>query len=373
MALAGLFEKTIKRPLRAIVEVALAAQKRFTGRSVQSHGFMPSIPGSGSGMGAAEPNQTGVTHGDPVDTAGLTVKEGDGTPNVNPVTTIVVPNTTLTDDGSGQVTLAYGTVSGSGTDNHLMRWDGTANGQDTGWVCDDSDSMTVADGALDLAQPSSSSVTTGNVLKVVRDLASGSTDSPVVEIVQDNAGDNQNALKIQQDSATVPGLQVNAEGQAVSGTSTGVGNTDYGGTFSSLDANSLCDFTENTAPVAAESNEVRIFGLTGGLMYARDDGGVGIHKLSNIATVQSKSANYTALTDDDKILCDSSGGDFTITLYTAVGNNGRELTITNENSGTGVVTVDPNGAQTIHGYTTIELGAGDSIGIYNDNANWWLQ
>lgn len=38
----------------------------------------------------------------------LTVKEVDGTPNVSPVTTIVVSNGTLTDDGGGQVTVTTG-------------------------------------------------------------------------------------------------------------------------------------------------------------------------------------------------------------------------------------------------------------------------
>ena len=38
----------------------------------------------------------------------LTVKEADGAPNVSSVTTIVVSNGTLTDDGSGQVTISTG-------------------------------------------------------------------------------------------------------------------------------------------------------------------------------------------------------------------------------------------------------------------------
>jgi len=44
--------------------------------------------------------------------------------------------------------------------------------------------------------------TTGNALSVTRDLALASTDSSVVEITQDNAGDDQNALTIQQDSTS---------------------------------------------------------------------------------------------------------------------------------------------------------------------------
>lgn len=48
-------------------------------------------------------------------------------------------------------------------------------------------------------QTIASTQTTGNALRVVRDLAAASTDSPVVDIVQDNTGDDQAALRVQQD------------------------------------------------------------------------------------------------------------------------------------------------------------------------------
>jgi hypothetical protein len=49
----------------------------------------------------------------------LTVKEADGTPTVSNVTTIVVSNGTLTDDGAGQVTITTGGGGGS-TDRELF-------------------------------------------------------------------------------------------------------------------------------------------------------------------------------------------------------------------------------------------------------------
>lgn len=48
-------------------------------------------------------------------------------------------------------------------------------------------------------QTVASTQTSGNALRVVRDLAAASTDAPVVDIVQDNAGDDQIALRVQQD------------------------------------------------------------------------------------------------------------------------------------------------------------------------------
>lgn len=60
------------------------------------------------------------------------------------------------------------------------------------WVEKAGDTMT---GNLAIA----STTTSGNALRVVRDLAAASTDSPVVDVVQDNAGDDQPAARIQQD------------------------------------------------------------------------------------------------------------------------------------------------------------------------------
>lgn len=43
--------------------------------------------------------------------------------------------------------------------------------------------------------------TTGNAVSITRDLASGSTDSPVLSVVQDNATDDQTALYLKQDAS----------------------------------------------------------------------------------------------------------------------------------------------------------------------------
>ena len=53
--------------------------------------------------------------------------------------------------------------------------------------------------------------TTGNALLVSRDLAAASTNSPLVSLVQDNAGDDQNALSIQNDG-TGYGIYVDQNG-----------------------------------------------------------------------------------------------------------------------------------------------------------------
>jgi len=81
----------------------------------------------------------------------------------------------------------------------------------------------------------------------------------------------------------------------------------------------------------------------------------------------ARTTTYTATTSDYFIDCTS--GTFTVNLFTAVGNTGRILII--KNSGTGTITVDPNGSQTIDGATTQSLATQWSrIHIISDGANW---
>jgi hypothetical protein len=85
--------------------------------------------------------------------------------------------------------------------------------------------------------------------------------------------------------------------------------------------------------------------------------------------VQTKTANYTALLTDDVIL--ASGTSTVIILPTAVGCSGKTFTIKNINTNATVLTVDPNGAQTIDGvHPWTSAIVNESITIVSDNANW---
>lgn len=88
--------------------------------------------------------------------------------------------------------------------------------------------------------------------------------------------------------------------------------------------------------------------------------------------ITSKTANYTATTSDKIILCDSSGGTFTITLFAASGNSGKELIIKKTDSSLTAVTIDGNGSETIDGSTTTTLNTKDEcIRIVCDGTNWF--
>jgi len=94
---------------------------------------------------------------------------------------------------------------------------------------------------------------------------------------------------------------------------------------------------------------------------------------SNSKSVVSKSAAYTAVTTDEVILCNSSGGSFILTLYTAVGNTGRILEIKKTTLDTNVVTIDANSTETIDGTPTTTISTeGEAVTIISDGANWQI-
>ncbi len=85
----------------------------------------------------------------------------------------------------------------------------------------------------------------------------------------------------------------------------------------------------------------------------------------------AKSANYTATTSDDVIVCDGSTAGITINLFDAVGNSGRRLSVKKIDASAGVVTIDGSGSQTIDAAATLRLcSRHDSVGLVSDGANW---
>jgi len=97
----------------------------------------------------------------------LRVREVDGTPNVFPVSTIVVSNGTLTNDGGGQVTITTGGGAGTGTVTSVAVSGGTTGITITGSPITTSGTITLG-GTLGLANGGtaidSSSVADGQLL-----------------------------------------------------------------------------------------------------------------------------------------------------------------------------------------------------------------
>jgi hypothetical protein len=81
----------------------------------------------------------------------------------------------------------------------------------------------------------------------------------------------------------------------------------------------------------------------------------------------TKTGTYTATTDDYVIDCTS--GTFTVNLPALLGRTGMVLII--KNSGTGTITVDPNGAAVIDGAATYSLAVQyATIQIISDGTDW---
>lgn len=93
-------------------------------------------------------------------------------------------------------------------------------------------------------------------------------------------------------------------------------------------------------------------------------------------TTSAKSADYT-VTDTDGIttvLMTTGATDRTVTLPTAADNSGRKLVIKKVDSGTGVVTVDGEGAETIDGAASVCLQSQyDSVTLICDGTGWHVQ
>ena len=78
-------------------------------------------------------------------------------------------------------------------------------------------------------------------------------------------------------------------------------------------------------------------------------------------------SNYTVKQTD--FFVDCTGGTFTVSWPTAAAISGKQFCI--KNSGTGVITIDANGSETIDGALTFLLATQyEAILVASDGANW---
>lgn len=92
----------------------------------------------------------------------------------------------------------------------------------------------------------------------------------------------------------------------------------------------------------------------------------------NNLTVSSKTGAYTLTTSDDSILANTSGGAFTLTLPTAVGNTGKIFRIKLATAGN-ILTIATTSSQTIDvaGATTLKMATlNDFVTLMSDGSNW---
>ena len=74
------------------------------------------------------------------------------------------------------------------------------------------------------------------------------------------------------------------------------------------------------------------------------------------------------------VLCDATGGAFTLDLHSASKSLGRAYTIKKTDATANVVTVDANGGDLIDGAGTYPLSVQyQSVTLASDGANWWIE
>lgn len=91
---------------------------------------------------------------------------------------------------------------------------------------------------------------------------------------------------------------------------------------------------------------------------------------NNVLNYITKTANFTLTSANDVVGADASGGGFTLTLPTSVGNDGKVFHLKKIESSTNTVTVATTSSQTIDGSTTQYLSTQDDISVLSDGANW---
>jgi hypothetical protein len=90
-------------------------------------------------------------------------------------------------------------------------------------------------------------------------------------------------------------------------------------------------------------------------------------------TLVTKTGNYTAIATDYTILCNATGGSFTITLPAVASHTNRIYNIKKIDSSANTVTVDGNSSETIDDATTAVLTTQhESITIQSDGSEWWI-
>jgi hypothetical protein len=91
---------------------------------------------------------------------------------------------------------------------------------------------------------------------------------------------------------------------------------------------------------------------------------------STSLAVANKTANYTVTTSDDYITANTSGGAFTLTLPTAVGNTGKVFRFKLVTAGN-ILTIDGDGSETIDGLAAYKMGTqNDYLEIVSNGTNW---
>ncbi len=120
-------------------------------------------------------------------------------------------------------------------------------------------------------------------------------------------------------------------------------------------------FVSGTEPTSRQDGQLWLDTAASGT------GGLGVLNVTTITT------STTLTTSQTVVLCNAASGAITVTLPTAVGNDGRHYHIKKIDSSGNAVTIDGDGSETIDGETTQVIAAQyNSINIVSDGSAWHI-
>lgn len=184
-------------------------------------------------------------------------------------------------------------------------------------------------------------------------------------------GTSADATAVNANFAALANNALNRTGGTMTGTLTTVGVLPTADNVSDLGAVGTRYANAYVATVTATSFVGSGASLTGLVPTALTGAGRIPMAASYFPAVTSKTANYTAsASTDDDIDCDASGGGFTVTLPTPIGNTGKTLNVKKTDSSTNTCTVGTV-AGTIDGSSTFAIGAQYQNMTFRSNGAVW--
>lgn len=132
------------------------------------------------------------------------------------------------------------------------------------------------------------------------------------------------------------------------------------------------------APIGSQAYDTTngdAYTKTGGANTDWSKFGTGGGGTPTVTSIDNTDSPYAA-SSGEVIICDTSSGAIEVDLPTASGISGETITIRKDGAGdttTNLVTLDPNGSETIDGFSTIDLFARDgfaNITLMSDGTNW---
>lgn len=249
-----------------------------------------------------------------------------------------------------------GTISGGGsgdvvgpasaTDNALARFD-TGTGklvQNSAVTVDDSGNLFLPNSGLRMKDTNASH-------DLIFAMGSNITADRTISFFPGDASRNVTITANASIGGTMSGLNTGDQTIALTGDVTGSGTGSFAATLATVNAN-VGSFTNASVTVNAK-----------GLVTAVSSGtSSGI--VRSVSSISSGTTAGSAASTDYVYLCT---GTFSLGLPAASGNSNR---YTVKNAGTGTVTVDPNGTETVDGSLTAAVLAGQSVDLISDGTNW---